>query len=200
MAGPDIPKIEHEITQETERTIREYSDRRNPEKAAEFERALGEMQAALGKIAKALDRANFKNDDDHEKANAVFGQKLADALRTFHRMNEFGARDLAVKETRGELNRLGLLMEKGPANYPKPRFVMRFFQPSQVEQWLKDAEANPAAVAADIATAARNAAAEAQSAGAANQTETKGIQLAAAEAKRLDELTHGAFSINTGDE
>lgn len=200
MAGPDIPKIGEEISRETERTTREVNDKKGAVEALEFAQALGEMQVALGKIAKALNRANFKNNRDYEKANDVFGEKLADALRAFQKMNELGARDLAVEETRGALNQLGVLAERGPASYPKPSFGMGFFKPSQVELWLNDVKTNPARVAAEMANAADGARSEAQVADAANPMEQRGRALTGEELARLDNATHGTFGINTGDE
>lgn len=199
-AGETPQNVRTEITPETERTINEYRDRGKIEQAMAFAQALGEMQSALGKIARALSRANFENDKDYEKANGVFGKKLAAALAVFQQMNNFGARDLAVTETRDQLKQLGVLAEKGPAGYPKPPFGMGFFKPSQVDLWLKDVETDPAGVAAGMANAARAADLEAQTAGAANPTEGQGRALTGKQLAKLNAATRGAFGINTGDE
>ncbi|MBI2638181.1 hypothetical protein HYW83_01185 [Candidatus Peregrinibacteria bacterium] len=206
MGAEDTPRqdtpdqIAAEIAGETEKTVKELSDRGDIERAKQFVVAFGDIQAALGKIAKALDRANFKSDKDYEKARTAFGEKLAGALQTLKTMKGYGATDLAIQETRNELNNLGVIADKGPASYPAPAFGTGFFKPSQVDLWLNDVAQNPAQVATEMADAARDAAVNAETAGPAGPTETRGRTIAAAEIKRLNQRTHGAFGINTGDE
>lgn len=153
---------EHKVEQTVQARMEKLKEGRfkyDLQRAAELAEAFDNMTEVLRALKEAQDQLALQKPEERSQAEERLKEEIKEALTALGeklQTHENYSTDL-IDSTRGELQALLAIAQKGPKAYPKPRFFGLFGGASQFEQWKKDLDRNPGAVLDALVGVSRNA-------------------------------------------